>query len=383
MLNDKDKYCPLPWTSIYHQLGTNSPCHCVRGLPTLSPMKYVKSNVLYNMKKSFINNEFPRECNKCETRESMGLKSTRKEALTLIEKYNIPEKYNTDSDTGVIRLELRFSNLCNFKCRMCEPYSSSELAKEMMEYDNFRFPEFGSNSVIHTDKKQIEELKKLSHNLKVLCLTGGEPFLIKEYYDFLDYLIENDLAKNITVELFTNCSVYNEKFISRLLKFKTVRFVVSIDGVGKTAEYIRHGTKWDVVKENIFKFSQLPFEFYYNTAISQYTLFDIENFAKFLIELYELNKNISTKCYAVISPSELHFLNMPSHLKKHTIEQINNAVEILKPDNFSILCKEILGIKNLLENTKSENENSFIEFTKRLDKIRNESFEDVFGLSLR
>lgn len=384
MLDIKEKYCPLPWTSIYHQLGNNSPCHCIRDLPSMEPMQYVKSDIRQALKEDFVNDKFPSQCNFCESRESMGIKSTRKETIRWFNT-NRPEtrKYELNEDVDVMRLELRFSNLCNFKCRMCEPYSSSELAKELAEYDGYKFPAFGSETVIRSDQKQIEELKQLAHKIKALCFTGGEPFLIKEYYDFMDYLVEEDLAKDIGVEVFTNCSTYNEKFISRLMQFKSVRFVASIDGVGKTAEYIRHGTKWNVVRENILRFAQLPFDFHFNTAISQYTLFDVSNLAKFLMEVYEVNNNIKTKCYAVISPYDLHFLNTPIALRQRMYDEIDDAIRILTPDNFAIFTKEIADMKANLETTPPMDDKVFIEFTEKLDKRRNESFEDVFGMKLK
>lgn len=383
MLDIKDNYCPLPWTSLYHQVGSNSPCHCIRHLTHTSPMEYVKSDERKQLKQQFVNNQFPTNCQNCTFRESMNLKSTRKEAIQVYnERYNF-SKFSVDDDIDLVRLELRFSNLCNFKCRMCEPYSSSEIAKELIKYDNFVFKENPGESILRSEDRDIQELKQLAHQIKSLCLTGGEPFIIKEYYDFLDYLIENELNKNIEIEIFTNCSVYNPIMIEKLLKFKSVRFVVSVDGVGKTAEYIRHGTNWQTVKENILRFAKLPFEFYFNTAISQYTLLDVSNLAYFLMELYEVNKDIKTKCYAVVAPGILNFVNMPMHHRQRAAEEIDKAVEILKPSNFDIFKKEILGMKKALETKQPIHQNAYIDFTEMLDKRRNESFEDTFGLRLR
>ena len=66
--------------------------------------------------------------------------------------------------------------------------------------------------------------------------------MIKECYEILDFIIEQNLTDTVTLELYTNCSVYNLEFINRMLKFKKVNFVMSIDGTEKTAEYQRHGT---------------------------------------------------------------------------------------------------------------------------------------------
>lgn len=373
MLKIEETYCPAPWSAIYHQLNNNSPCHTNRNLLQYTPLEYFNSDMRAELKRDFLNGKFPDSCNMCSHREQMGLKSTRKEIIHNYNKRGVDGHYLLNEEPGIGRLELRFSNLCNFKCRMCEPYSSSELAREMGVFNE---------PVINTSPEQIEELKSLTANLRILCLTGGEPFLIKQYYDFLDFLIAENRSKDIEVEIFTNCSVYNEKLIDKLLQFKKVNFVISVDGVGKVAEYIRHGTKWNTVRENMLRFAELPFQLYFNTAISQYTLFDVSNLAKFLIELYNVNNNIKTKCYAVITPVDLHFNNMPSHLRQIAIQQIDEAVGILKPENFYIFSKELLDIKRNLIYNKPVSPDKFINFTKKLDRLRQESFVDVFNIKL-
>lgn len=206
--------------------------------------------------------------------------------------------------------------------------------------------------------------------------------LIKTYYEFMDYLIEKNLQEIVTIDVFTNCSVYNPLFLERLLKFKRVLFCMSIDGVGKTAEYQRHGTKWDIVEKNVLKYVMIPKEIYFNTAISPYVLLDIASLAKFLIRLYEMNNNIHARCYSVITPQALHFANMNNDLREMAVSQIDEAVQILTPSNFDIFTRELLNIKNQLQTTEPEDTKLFVQYTKTLDKIRNESFQSTFGYKL-
>jgi hypothetical protein len=198
----------------------------------------------------------------------------------------------------------------------------------------------------------------------------------------MDYMIEKKLNDKINLDLYTNCSVYNPLFIDRMLKFKRVMFTMSIDGVGKTAEYQRHGTKWSVVESNILKFVMMPKDIIYNTAISPYVLLDVASLAKFLMRLYEMNPNIRDRCYSVISPDALHFENMNADLRKMAYEQIDKAVEILTPSNFDIFIKELLNIKHRLETTEPVNPTLFAQYTQVLDVVRDESFEEVFGYKL-
>lgn len=375
----KEFFCPAPWKDLYQHGNNANPCHTNRNDFGLSPKEYLESDFLRSLKEDFMAGRVPPSCDTCYQREQLGIKSTRQ---SIFKKKNNEgefvynkEDFSVEKKTTVSRLELRTTNLCNFKCRMCDEDSSSEIARENGK----------AQPIFSTNEKAINELKDiLLEDLRTLCFTGGEPMLIKEYYDFLDLLVEKNLTSRIMVELFTNCSVYNPLFIDRLNKFKHVRFVMSIDGVGKTAEYQRKGTKWDIVEQNIYKFVTMPepFEIYYNTAISSYVLLDASSLAKFLMKLYSMNDKIKTKCYSTINPKPLHFINMDSESRKRAIDQIDMAADILNVNNFAILKKEFLDIRRNLVESKPNNPNLFINYTKRLDNIRNEKFEDVFGYKL-
>lgn len=382
-----DFFCPAPWRGLYQHNNNASPCHTNRNHLGLSPKEYLNSDFLKSLKEDFMEGIVPPSCYICYERESLGIKSTRQSVLTKHlgskELYK-REDFSVEQKTSISRLELRTSNLCNFKCRMCDASSSSEIAREYMEINKDESIK-ENGYIFSSDDKVIQELKDLTlDSVRLLCLTGGEPLLNKQYYEFLDLLIEKELTKNITIELFTNCSVYNPLFIERLNKFHKVRFIMSIDGVGKTAEYQRKGTVWKTVEQNIYKFVVMPkpFEICYNTAISPYVLLDVSSLAKFLMKLYEMNGEIGTRCYSTIKPDPLNFMNMDKETRKRSVEQIDKACEILTVDNFFILKKELLNIKrNLVEKEPVEPE-LFIKYTERMDRIRNEKFEDVFGYKL-
>jgi sulfatase maturation enzyme AslB (radical SAM superfamily) len=296
------------------------------------------------------------------------------------------EDYTADTPTVIKRLELRTSNLCNFKCRMCNSASSSEIAREVKENPILgMFSMYDTETLSYTPEQSLDELKKLAlEGIETLCFTGGEPFVIKQYYDFLDILIERGLTENIRIDVFTNCSVYNPKFIERIAKFRKVRFVMSLDGVGAAAEYIRKGTIWSTVEENALNYAKMrePFQLFFNTAISPYVLLDATNHARFLMKLYEINPGICTKCYATVNPEPLHFRNMDKESRKRAVEQIDQAIEILTPDNFKILRKEYTDIKRTLVEKEPVDPNLFINYTRIFDAVRNEKFEDVFGYKL-
>jgi len=381
-------FCPAPWTHLYYHINNATPCHLIRNNLKLGPNDYLKSNWLKKLKKDFINGLVPEACSGCKTREDRGLKSSRGAFWKFYNVGNSPyidiSPFSLEDETLPLALEIRTTNLCNFKCRMCGEHSSSEIAKE---HQTHSIPlilnsEPMSGSIWSAPATHVEELKQLCLNIDSLVLTGGEPLLIKEYYSILDFLIDNNLNEKITIIVYSNCSVYNPHFVDRLLKFKEVKFIMSIDGVGKTAEYQRHGTDWDIVKNNIIKFNSLPFNIFFNTAISSYVLLDMSSLAKFLMELWEQNNNIQTRCYTVPITQHLHHRFLSKDLREIVISQIDKAIDILKPKNFEILTVELCNIKNNLITTDPIDTYSFVNFTKDLDKKRDESFKKVFNFEL-
>jgi organic radical activating enzyme len=369
--------------------------------------EYHNSDLLKNLKSELLQGKVPDTCKECKLKENLGLKSMRS---TMWGWNNVgPEPvyedmpwygiYNVDTPLNPIRIELRSSNICNMKCRQCDEMSSSMWAKEKIEHsDNpkIKFRSLGhknlyfnkqSDGIIHSVSnitKSITDLALTATNLKCVCLCGGEPFLIKEYYDFLDTLIENKVNEKIELEIFTNCSVNNTRFTDRLRKFTKVVFNMSVDGVGKTAEYIRHGTNWNSVEKNILNFNSLKgvFEPGVNIAISSYTILDASNLAKFLMRLYEDNNNIFHKGYYCNGPPVANFRNLPAHLRLKAIYEIDQALQIITVPNYNALKKELLVMREILKNETPLDPQAFIQNTKMLDEIRGENFEDVFGLKL-
>jgi hypothetical protein len=389
----KEFFCTAPWNGMYAHLGTTIPCHTNGDNQPRTPTEYLQSDFLKGIKEDFVAGRVPPSCRICKDREDLGIRSTRQSSFRKIDETD-PNRYmefhkedfTVDTPTVIRRLELRTSNLCNFKCRMCNSASSSEIARENKEFPILgRFQNTETETISYTADDSLEELKKLAlDGIRVLCFTGGEPFVIKQYYDFLDIIIDRGFNENIRIDLFTNCSVYNPKFIERLQKFIKVRFVMSLDGVGATAEYIRKGTVWSTVEANVMKYVKMPepFQLFFNTAISPYVLLDAANHAQFLMKLYEANPDIRTKCYATVNPEPLHFRNMDIESRKRAVEQIDKAIDILTPENFNIIKKEYSDIKKILIEHEPVNPNLFINFTKIYDAVRNEKFEDVFGYKL-
>ncbi len=345
----------------------------------MSPKEYFESDWLVSLKQEFLEGKKPDRCNSCWIKEKQGLKSIRNHFVKVFTYENAIAAQSTK------HLELRESNLCNFACRMCNPTDSVKLEREIEQY-----PELSSFYRPNTNKDMSEEnwqeILDVSLELKSLYLTGGEPMLMKRYYDLLDHLIANKRNENIDLRIYTNCSVYNPVFIDKLSKFKNVTLKMSIDAVGKTAEYQRYGTEWKTVRSNIFKFLELPITASIHSTITAYSILDVSSLADFFIEMknYENLKAKLTKFNAHVAriPASLDYANLSIELRAKAILEIDDAISKMSDEFFSLYVAELRALRKQLIERRDCNYQFFVNMTRTLDRIRSQSFEEVFGYKI-
>jgi organic radical activating enzyme len=378
IVQQANNFCPAPWVGMYYHSNAASPC-CTMDTFAISPNDYLKSNWLKTLKEEFLKGDKPSRCNSCWVKEQQGLKSIRNH---MVKSFKFNDALTAETTK---HLELRESNLCNFACRMCNPTDSVKLEREIEDHpelSNFYRPNLNTNM----SEDNWKEILDVSLGLRSLYLTGGEPMLMKRYYDLLDHLIENGRNEDIDLRIYTNCSVYNPVFIEKLSKFKYVTLKLSIDAVGKVAEYQRYGTDWGTVKSNIFKFLELPVKIGIHSTITAYSILDMSSLADFFNEVnnYGNSKATLTKFNAHVAriPASLDYANLNIELRAKAISEIDVAVEKLSDDFFSIYVKELLALRKQLLERRDCNYQFFVNMTKTLDKIRNQSFEEVFGYKI-
>jgi hypothetical protein len=91
-----------------------------------------------------------------------------------------------------------------------------------------------------------------------LEIVGGEPFYVKQWHQIFEELIETDRAKNISVNLSSNCTLFFGDLLEKMAKnFKFVGIGLSVDGTGSEYEYLRHPGNWDTVYANMKKYHDM------------------------------------------------------------------------------------------------------------------------------
>ena len=214
---NKDTYCPLAWE---HQMvdsdgsyrlccvadakiknQENNPFN-IRGtiLEEVWNSKYMQ-DVRHNM----LNGNKISDCRRCYRDEEVNDYSYRQR--TLAEKNMGVNSYIapiTDDDIIVKKepsyYDFRLGNLCNLKCRMCNPYASNQWVDEWELIEEWKNP----NEKIRLAKMDWPNtpatwtnLEPILDTVKMIYLTGGEPTLAVEQYKLFDICIERGIAKNI------------------------------------------------------------------------------------------------------------------------------------------------------------------------------------------
>ena len=394
-------YCPMPWHGGYFTTSRQSVCCSHRGQPGValrsngdSPLAYINSEHVRDIKRRLISGNLDIDCSSCRDKEQQGLGSLREVFQTMIGNLGVEFCEDPDSPTVPAAIEVRFSNLCNFQCRMCGPRDSNLIGKEIEMNPNMqRFFELYQDGLITASDRFFDEIVQMLPNLKRIYFTGGEPMIHKQVLELIKIIIDLNLNDRLELAMTTNGSAINPYIIDQLKKFRRVQLTVSVDGVGKIGEYQRHKSDWPKIKENIEILGNMSWHsqqqtgISINSVISAYTVLDIDSLMEYYIELYQ-----RYRCAIGITIiGNYHYLSpeaLPAHLRPAAQSRLRNAIKILQPfsqEHFVVkIIEQLKQLDNLLSTSPVDREfyKQFVEFTRMLDKARNQDFEKTFGLPL-
>ena len=260
-----DKFCAAPFTSMYEgQYGKVSAC-CVMsdslGNSSTHSMKEIFNNSQFNeIRKKFLNNEFPKQCDSCEKFENKNhVVSAVRSAADMFagDKLKLAIE-NTNPDGSLkkqipVFLDLLWSNNCNFACMGCRGELSSTIAKKYSEPVALSHGIDPMNATQHgywenDNQSKIDYIIEHKDTINKIHLNGGEPFIQRGIHEFLEKLLEHGLHKTIHIWSHTNGSIgkYNNKDIidDYLVHWgENCTISVSHDGHGPQGEYVRYGLK--------------------------------------------------------------------------------------------------------------------------------------------
>ena len=355
-----------------------------------TPVDALDSNLFSDIRSKMERGQNIQGCWKCYKEEERIGKSMRTNALGQFKKYG-----NKEFDIGLEFLELMVGRQCNLKCRTCGPYLSTSWDEDLKKSVEIKKLFFGSKTFDRFDKMVASQSTNKSiltftkdecEQLKEIKITGGEPFLQDDLIVFLDNLVNWDFAKNIRIEIFTNCSFFpKEKYRSMLKSFRKVIIRLSLDAIGTKAEYIRKKSDWNkTLKVATFWKEYAKENKHIKIAISHtISILNILHYKEFIswaIDLFGHTFLIDVN--PVHSPKYLCPYNFSDKVKQ-TLHNILDQQQIELEKKYSTLrCEKYvyMYIKKLQNYLKTTNTlashdalQQFKQVNKSLDDVRNES----------
>lgn len=270
MIEKTKPYCWAPWISFQHGnvLQGNTPCCEWQGKRHSGSIDdYFNGEYLKNIKDAMINkdmNFIKKSCVECIETEAVGIESRR------LRYFKDPTVLHKQTDS-IIHFDYRPSNLCNLKCSMCNPGASSLIAKE---YNNFVKKDY----IIPKDYKNFDMSK-----IQSIMVIGGEPSIQKEVFEFLDYCCELGINKTCYMHFTTNATNCNKQWMSRIEKWQSKSVEISLDGTGKTFEYIRTNGNWNAIEKNCKIYEEEIEEVCYHITALAYNIPNLEDWIGWFI----------------------------------------------------------------------------------------------------
>ena len=400
LVTESKNFCILPWIHFHSWPdGRVMPC-CVAD--SNSPISKIEKDVsiieMMNTEKykqirlDMLNDKPVDICKRCYDLETVGVQTLRQghNGRRGLENLDLVAKTNADGsidDFKMKYMDIRFSNLCNMKCRSCGPSCSSQWAQEFLEVKGVEVTNkhFGITKMVinsNDDGTFIEKLKPYLRDVEEVYFAGGEILITPEHYECLDFWIENDLCNQVELTYTTNFSSlkYKDKdLIEYWKRFPKLKIWASLDDRGEIAEVMRKGTDWERIVTNIkeLRISVPHAEFQITPTISIWNIFSYGDFFDYLIDNELLDKNTAPRLNLLTNPWYANIMILPDHIRANL--QATYREYIFKYCYNPELVNNFKTIENTLKHG-AENKGGlleFINFNDELDEIRREKLVDT------
>lgn len=339
---------------------------------------------LQELRSSFLRNEKPSGCKACWDEEKAGMKSMRTMFNQAGKEYPDTTFFQFVPRQTPKSLDLKLSNLCNLKCRICNGFLSSQWIKEQKDLnisDKNVISLYTSNSreKFSANPDNAVIMKEWAKNIDHLEFYGGEPLMQQEHDDILNIFCEYGKPGNTRLYYNTNATICEEKFFELWKQFEEVTISLSVDDVGDRFEYERKNAKWNEVQKNIGMFKEYGIKHGVKLNLQIYITVGIFNVI-YLQEIIDTLKvyDLPLVFNMVHYPHHFSLVNFPDEAKK-TIEESLKKIntEGVKFLDWSPTIDNIIHYMN----DRPYEESQFIRFWQSInmhDGYRNESFEKTF-----
>ena len=327
-------------------------------------------------------------CTRCYEQEESGFFSGRRSA-NKHHGHNIKEIYATEHDGTVDPFvmtywDIRFSNLCNLKCRSCGHIFSSQWYQDQAKLAGSDWAK--THKVLNISGRHENDMweQLLPHidYVEQIYFAGGEPLLMEEHYRILEELVQRGLfhVRLIYNTNFTHTQLKDKSVFEYWKLFDSVSVGASLDGAEEYAEYIRKGSNWNQIEQNRVEMLRIcpEVDFYISPTLSIMNAWHLPEFHRNWVERgfirhQDLNVNI------LQDPDYYRIDIAGAEYKQKLKQKFEQHLAWLRPhDSLQRATKGFESAINfLMAQDNSHLQAKFWEKTHQLDQIRNENILNV------
>jgi len=272
-----DSLCLAPWVHTYLSPQTERRMCCASREPAQNFQQYIdtkagtgkyvpitldkhwNSDHMRSVRRRMLAGETLPECEVCNNK--LLNTDVYKSYFWRLFKHKLPDIHNSTDSTGATTLQpvswdYRFSNLCNFKCRMCGDMLSSAWESEQKTHNMVDWSNPKNNWQLPEVREQINQFQDMQieaefsqaveeHRIEEVYWVGGEPLMYEQHWRYMRRIVELGDGGRVYARYNTNLSRVDYRGINLyrdiLANVRDWQICASLDGTGATGEYIRTG----------------------------------------------------------------------------------------------------------------------------------------------
>lgn len=370
-------FCVAPWIHIHARpSGEMIPC-CLwdysagklskldfGNIMTQDDMLTVMNSQQFKiLRQKFLSGQKVPECHRCYDRDTVNVDNT---SFSLrnwmnntfddrktIDIVNHTAHDGSISELNIKYLDIRFGNICNLKCRMCDHNLSSTWFDEANELRQRKGYKQLTTKFVHADC--YDKIEPFLSTVQEIYFAGGEPFLYPEHLKILNKLIALGNTQCV-IKYNTNLTTLKYKttnLIDVWQHFPNVHIGASIDGSGDVVEYIRTNLVWDQFVKNFNTVLTLAphVRIYPSSTVGILNVETYPDFEKWALEQGWYGKYVTAINY-ISSPKKMNLYYMPQWYKQKMSALYMSHLQWLRDKNAP--TQMITNIKEMLQKFQVE-----------------------------
>ena len=400
-LAEGEAFCILPWIHMHPWPDGRVFTCClsehdspIGNLNEMDLDECYNSDNMKSFRLDMLDNKKVSNCNRCYELEEVGHDTLRKRSNYefIFEKYGLHEdkspivqKTKLDGSLDEVHLtymDIRFSNICNMRCRTCGPDLSSQWFEEAVDSKFNRTPEQKILQIRKGNTAFMEQFDPYLHTVEKIYWAGGEPLLMDEHWYIMNKLVEMGRT-DVRIFYNTNFSKLTykqEDAVELWKKFEHVSIGASLDAGWEKGEYLRKGTIWSDTMANRERLKQeLPqHDFNISCTVSIFNVLDVCDFYRKLCEI----EFIEPKDFGVniLLGKHVHRATvLPLHMRQRAIEQIKETLAWIEgKDQVGRATDTFNSLLQFMEGDDSHLLSDSMQEAKEMDRFRAETLFEVF-----